>query len=679
MKLSPRIARYRKSLQISKFELSENDYLVVLAVLVGLGSGAGVWIFSGLIELFTELLRHDIPDLLPKSLGDWSVPLVLGASGLVVGTIIEKYVGQERHHGVTGILEKVITAGGRLQYRQLPAKALASALSIGAGASLGPEDPSVQIGANLGSFFGQRLNLHEERIRLLVAAGAASAIAAAFNAPLAGIFFAMEVFLREFSTGSFGVIVLASVVSSVFMQSVGGGESELGIQTYELGSLYEIPFYALLGVLAAPVAVAFMRIVYWNDRISHRINVSKSVLIAGAGVIVGTVGIFFPDVLGTGLETMDKVLNSDGGEFSINLLLALVALKILMTSLSMAGGFVGGIFAPSLFVGAMLGGAYGRVIAHFHTTANIGDPAAFAIVGMAALMGGVVRAPITAIILIFELTNDYRMILPILLATIICIAIAERWEPDGIYVRSLRKQGLKPLQGRDIDLMQIVTVKEAMTTPPPTIAPTATLTNLRDAFRDYHTKSLCVVDGDDFIGIVTLADLQTAFESHIADPLSVVVGDIFTNVVVTISPLEPVWRAIRNMTRGGYGSLPVVDEHNSHKLVGLLKRNDIMESYNLAIARKWEEQFIHSQARLHNLVDEDVLEVRIKQESPLAGQRIRHIKWPPGCVVASIRRGHKVVIPQGNTGLRAGDLLIVVIEPEHEPELFKLIGDSTEH
>lgn len=675
--MSRYLVRYRKSLQNSRFELSENDLLVLLSVFVGLGSGAGVWLFRGAIELLSEFIQNDLLNLLPEMFGDWGIPIILGIVGLVVGFIVEKFIGRERHHGVPGVLEKVITAGGRLHYWLMPIKALASILSIGAGASLGQVDPSVQIGGNVGSFCGQKLRLNEDRIRLLVSAGAASAIAAAFNAPLAGIFFAMEVFLREFSTGSFGVIVLASVVSSVFIQSVGGGDTELGIQTYELGSLYEIPFYAILGLISAPVAVAFMRLVYWHGDFRHRINIPKPALTGGAGVIVGVVGVFFPQILGTGLGTMDEVLNSGGAEFTIQLLVALVVLKILMTSISLAGGFLGGMFSPTLFIGAMLGGAYGRLIAEFDTTANIGDPAAFAIVGMAAMMGGVVRTPITAIMLIFELTNDYRLILPILLATVICIAIAERWEPDGLYARSLRKQGLQPLQGRDIDLMQIVTVLEAMTIPPPTIAPNATLTELRDAFRNYRTKSLCVVDGDDFCGIVTLADLQTAFESHIDDPHTVEVQTICThNDIVTITPHEPVWRAIRNMTRGGYGSLPVVDEHNRHKLIGLLKRNDIMESYNLAISRKWEEQFIHNQARLHNLVDEDVLELRIKQDSPLMGQRIRHINWPPGCVIASIRRGNKVIIPQGNTGLHAGDLLIVVIEPEHEPELFELIGQS---
>lgn len=261
--------------------------------------------------------------------------------GVIVGVLMKRFIGHERHHGVAGVMELVALAGGKLRYRRMPFKALASAISLGAGASVGPEDPSVQIGANLGSWIGQRIGLGDDYTRLLVAAGAASAVAAAFKAPFAGVFFALEVVLNSaFETRSFGVIVLAAVLSSAVTQAVDPA-AEIGPLFYTLGSPLELPLYIPLGVIMALVAALFMRVIDWQHHVlDTQMHLSRPVRTALAGVIVGVVGLAFPQILGAGRETINGVLRAEVF-YPLGLLVGLGLLKILMTAISVEGGFVG--------------------------------------------------------------------------------------------------------------------------------------------------------------------------------------------------------------------------------------------------------------------------------------------------------------------------------------------------
>ena len=231
------------------------------ALLVGLASGVGVWVFKRLIDLAC-LAAFDWLGVGLGRLGIWATILVPAVSGLNVGLIVQRFIGEERHHGVAGIMEAVAMAGGRLRYRRVPAKAIVAALSIGSGASVGPEDPTVQIGANLGSMLGQWLRLSDERVRTLVAAGAVGGIAGAFNAPGAGVFFALEIVLGELSGGAFGSIVLAAVISAVFTQAASGPEPVFHVPAYAFHSAWELPLHLGLGFFAGPVAASYIRALY---------------------------------------------------------------------------------------------------------------------------------------------------------------------------------------------------------------------------------------------------------------------------------------------------------------------------------------------------------------------------------------------------------------------------------
>ena len=368
---------------------------------------------------------------------------------------------------------------------------------------------------------------------------------------------------------------------------------------------------------------------------------------------------------------MTGVLN-DGGEFTIVLLLILGAAKLIMTAVSMGGGFVGGVFAPSLFVGTMFGAAFGRFVDTISPVPVVGDPQAYAIAGMAAVMAAVVHAPITAILLVFELTNDYLLILPIMLTTVICIYVAEHIEPHGIYTLGLKRKGIVLQRGRDLDVMQDVKVRDAMRLTSPTIPEGSTLLELRDRLRSLQTRTICVVDANRAMtGIVTLSDLQAAYERG---DNNLTVGDICSRDVVGVTPDETLGGALRKMGARDFSHLPVLEPGSNH-VVGMLSRQDIVRAYNLAIARKNEQQQIAEQVRLHNLTGAHVVDYLIRANAPVDGKPLREITFPPDSVIASIRRGGQLIVPHGGTVLRAGDTITIVASPDSAPAFEQLTGE----
>jgi len=642
--------------------LPENFKLLALATSVGLATGIAVWLFRLLIEFF-EITLDDLAAraLLGPVLGPSAIVLVLALSGLIVGLLIDRFVGDEKHHGVAGILESVAATGGQLRYTVMPFKAAAAALSLGAGASVGPEDPSVQIGANLGSFFGQQMRLSEAKLRVLVAAGTASAISAAFNAPVAGVFFALEVILGELSTTSIGVVVLSAVMSSAFTQGVEVGEPELGRLTYELGSPLEIPLYIPLGMILVPFAVLFIRSVYFQHDWWHRnIKLPRPLRTALAGALVGGAGIFLPQILGTGRESMRAILGGEA-QFAISLLILLAVAKLVFTGLSLAGGFQGGVFAPSLFIGTMLGAAFGEVVNMFVPARFAGDPQAFAIAGMAGMLAGVMQAPITAIILVFELTNDYRLILPIMFTTVVCTYLTEQIEPNNIYEYGLLRKGIRLNRGQDVDIMHGISVGEVMRQPAPTIYQGDSLLSLRNRLRAEHTHALCVVDEvGHLVGIVTLTDLQYAF-SDLEHREAYSVGDICTHDVVTTEPDVVLASVIDEMNKYDVASLPVIRPMTG-RAVGIVTRSGIMRAYRIAISQKMEMHYRIEKIRLDTLTGAHTHELLVMPESPIERKQLKEVEWPVDCVVATIHRDGRIIVPHGDTRIIPGDRVTLVAD-----------------
>lgn len=631
------------------------------ALLVGIASAAGVWVFKWLIELTRKLVFDGLGGRL-AGLGGWQVVLFPIIGGLVVGLITHFFIGEERYHGVAGIMEAVALVGGRLRYKRLPAKTVAAAISIGAGASVGPEDPSVQIGANLGSLVGQKLRFSDERMRALVAAGSASGIAAAFNAPIAGVFFALEIILGEIGGSALGVVVLSAVVSAVFTQAVTGPEPAFHVPSYAFGSVVELPFYLGLGLLAGVVSALYIRFLYLSkDLFEQRLKAPRWLKPAFAGALVGLAGVFLPQVFGVGYDTIGQILS--GETLGFTLLLALMTAKLILTPVSIGGGFPGGVFAPALFIGAALGGAFGDLIRQLFPMMGV-SPGAFAMVGMAALLAGAVHAPLTAILLLFEMTHDYRIILPLMFAVVVSLLLSERLTHNSVYTLGLQRKGIRLERGRDVDVLETISVGELMQTDPFTLQVSDTLAQASAALVDTRHHGAPVLDEDgNLIGVFTIQDLDRNEPDTWGRRT---VGEACTRAPMLAYVDETIGSALRRMSARDIGRLPVVERSQPQKLRGLLRRSDAIRAYDAALTRRAKLRHSAHQARLDALTPEKVLivEIKIQPGSEYAGKRLMDVAWPAESIVASLRRGRQVLIPHGGTILEEGDVLVVVAEPE---------------
>ncbi len=654
---------------LDRWEPSGWYVLGVAAILVGFTGGLGVWIFKQGIVL--AQLGFGIVGAGLKPYGVWTVALVPAIGGLIVGLIIHHFVGIERHHGVAGIMESVALAGGRLRYWRIPAKTIASALSIGAGASVGPEDPSVQIGAGLGSMFGQWFHLSDDRVRVLVSAGVAAGISAAFNAPIAGVFFALELVLGEIGGSALGVVVLASVVSAVVTQAIAGPQPAFGIPSYTYHSAWELALYLGLGLLAGPVAALYVRLLYISQDAFHAWHAPEWIKPAIAGVLVGIVGIFLPQVFGVGYSTIEEILK--GGLLTFGLMAALTIGKLICTPLSIGGGFPGGVFAPSLFIGATLGGAYGTVAQYLFPSLQIAPPA-YAMVGMAAVLAGSVHAPLTAVLLLFEMTNDYRIILPLMFAVTVSLVLSQSFQSESVYTLGLKRKGVNIERGRDVEVLQSITVGEVMQTEIVTLHDTDTINAASDILLHLRSHGLPVVNSaGELCGIFTVQDIERA-NSEGNQQYSV--GEICTHEVLVTYTDETLATALRRMSVRDIGRLPVVAHDNPRHIVGLLRRIDIIRAYDVALTRRAALRHRAHQVRLGAVGGVSVEEIAVEEQSLCVGQRVSEIAWPHDCVIATVRRGTRLLIPRGDTVLQAGDVLAVVAEGDALDTVYKICKNS---
>jgi CIC family chloride channel protein len=666
---------YRHTSWIDRLPIANERITDVIAVLIiGLGSGAGVMLFKAAYRWLNKLLFTDLGGWLHQW-GHWTLVLIPVLGGIVIGLMHHFLIAEERHHGVSGIMEAVALAGGRLRYWRAPLKILASVVSLGAGASVGPEDPSVQIGASLGSLVGQKLRMSDERTRMMVAMGAASGIAAAFNAPIAGVFFAIEIILGELTSAAFGLVVFGAVLSAVVTRAISGQNPAFQVPSYALRSPLELPLYIGLGFLAALVAVAYIRAIYWSQDWFHNSHLPVWLRPALTGAIVGAIGLFFPQIFGDGYGAIGDILF--GRNLILWVLVALLTLKIIATSINLGSGFMGGLFAPSLFLGAALGGAYGVVLRQFLPSLNI-QPSAFALVGMAAVLAGAVHAPVTAIMLLFEMTDDYRIILPLMFAVAISVFISQSLQSASVYEVSLLRKGIRLQRGRDVDVLQTLRVSEVMKEIPETVRLDTPLREASTLFTRHHVHGLPVVDGrGNLCGVIAVTDIERALEqdaTNIDKPLR----NFCMRELIVAHPDETVQSALRRMGQNDIGRLPVVDSVNPRKLVGWLSRVDIVRAYDLALARRSEVRHQVAQVRLGAISGLDVFEIDVESGSVLDGKLLSEVKWPEESLVASVRRGRRVTIPHGETRLQADDQVTVIAKPEDEAQIKALLNRQYE-
>ncbi len=392
---------------------------------------------------------------------------------------------------------------------------------------------------------------------------------------------------------------------------------------------------------------------------------------ASAGLLVGLVGVFLPHIFGVGYETIEGILQ--GENLGIALLLGLMVAKLILTPVSIAGGFPGGVFAPSLFIGATLGGAFGQLANQLFPQLGL-LPAAFAMVGMAALLAGAVHAPLTAILLLFEMTHDYRIILPLMFSVVISLLIAQRLQRDSVYTLGLARKGIRLERGRDVDVLETVTVAEVMQPVPFMLHEGDTLAKASELLIQTHRHGVPVLDAaGKLAGIFTLQDLNR-YESDTWQTR--IVGDSCTHQLIVTYPDESIGAALRKMGARDIGRLPVVARNEPDQLVGMLRRSDLVRAYDSALTRRAKLRHSAHQVRLDALTPEamQVVELAVEPGSACADKSLKAIAWPAGAIVASIRRKQQLLIPHGDTILRTGDILAIVTE-ESSLEAVQALGN----
>jgi chloride channel protein, CIC family len=566
-------ARFKRVL--TRLQNSGDLKIGAFVLAVGVLGGLGTVVFRDLIDA-VKWLFFGQTRFLAQSLGSWYVILVPAFGITAVAYIVNRWAIEAKGHGVPEVQYAVRKQGGKIRPRVAFVKILASALCIGTGGSVGREGPIVQIGATLGSVLGQIGSLPTELVRLLVACGAAAGISGTFNAPIAGVIFALEVVLGSFSGRAFGFIVVSAITSTAIRQAIMGDTPSFQLaEVFQLRSPLELPLYLLMGLLLGALAILFVKSVYFFEDFMEKIRAHRLLKAALGGLAVGLLGYFgSPFLFGVGYDGIDSALKN-GMAFKMLLLLAL--LKILATSLTLGAGGSGGIFAPSLFIGAMSGGAYGGVVNRLFPGV-CASPGAYAMVGMAALFAGAAHAPITAIVILFEMTNDYRVILPLMLATVVSYLFSSTLAPDSIYFIKLRRRGgLVPDQAPSSVLDHIL-VADAMATGPETVLSEVKISEFAKQLYGSPNRSFPVLDREGFlVGMVSEKDVARALRDGKSEGKAV--ADIMTRDLFTCTPQQNLRSVLENCKDRSFRKIPVVDPGDKRVLRGLLARENIFWAY----------------------------------------------------------------------------------------------------
>lgn len=416
------------------FALREDQLFLLLAVLIGIFAGLAVVCFRVAIE-WTQL---DLlgPSVSPPILRVLLVPTI---GGLIVAFLAIRVFPGSQGSGVNRTKAAVYIWNGYVPFETVIGKFVTCALAIGSGQSLGPEDPSLQMGAGIASKIGRSLSLSQEKIRLIAPVGAAAGLAAAFNAPISAVLFVIEEVIGAWSGGVLGAIVLAAVSSVVTMRSFLGADSLFRVPEFRVVRAQDLLAYAILGLVGGAASVVFLKwIAYAKPRIDRWPHWTRFLQPAGAGFLIGVIGIRFPQVMGAGYSVIDQAMH---GQFAWDLLLALAGLKILATGFSFLSGTPGGMFAPVLFIGAMLGGAVGTVEQHFFP-GLAGTIGTFALVGMGTFFAGFLRIPITSVFMVIELSGNYTAILPVMISTMVAYFISKRFQKVPLFEMLARYDGM---------------------------------------------------------------------------------------------------------------------------------------------------------------------------------------------------------------------------------------------
>lgn len=652
------VRRFRSSLTQTN-DLAQH---CLFAFGVGIVAALGAICFRWLIDFVHTVMYRDMPWSMP-------LPLLVGIGGLIVGLVVYFGARDAHGHGVPEVITSVMMRGGKISGRVALVKMVASAITIGSGGSAGREGPIVQIGAALGSQFAQMFKLPEKGMIMLVACGAAAGIASTFNAPLAGVFFALEIILGSFAVRTFGMVALSSVTSSVITRFFLGNYPAFQAPTYVPVHNTEYGWYLLLGLLAGVVGIMFTRSLYLVEDFFDLLHIPQWVKPAIGGVLVGIIAIWYPQVCGNGYESIIGALT---GSMNLRLMVLLIFIKTIATSLTLGSGGSGGDLAPSLFIGAVLGGAFGCMV-HAFVPGATAESGAYALVGMAAVFGATSRAPITAVIMLFELTSDYSLILPLMAATVVSVMVSGILDRESIYTVKLSRKGMDVWQrGQSSgDPMRSIPVSQVMTTEYSTVTADITIAQLAERFSATGYKVFPVVDNHGLLlGMLTSKDLEYAqmrnTDVNGDSPISILLSE----PCAFVCPDDSLALALRTMGRFTVGRLPVVDSADHRKLLGLIRRAEIVSAYNDATKPEGKKDW-----QVHTTAEADFMELKLSPDSAWNEVSLKDIPIPDTAVVVAIRRGQHTIIPRGHTNLCKGDVVVAYAQRDSRGKLRAMLSE----
>ncbi len=567
----------------------ENTRIIFIAAFIGLMAGVLNICFRTTVEFVDEVLLQEGRHLLNIHEGGWYLlllPLIPMTGMVLLIPLSLLFPGEVNGYGFTKFLRKVNLEGGYIRARTIVLKILSTALTIGSGNSAGVEGPIAQIGGALGSQVGQFFRVSGNRMKVYIAAGCAGGIAGMFNAPIAGVFFASEiVLLGTFEVNSFAALVVASSMSTVLTRAYYGAYPAFLIPEYTLVNPYvEIPLYALLAVIIGILAVFHIRIFYYVRDKYQQWNLHPLLKPITGALLIGIIGIFFPQVMGDRYDFIEDVLHGEGIAL---LLFALVFCKIFATAITLGSGGAGGVFAPALFIGAMIGGTFGHLANRVLPTMTA-DPGTYATVGIGAFLAASTHAPMTAIFLLFEMTGNYLIIVPVMLTAIIGTMVARTFNKDSIDTVDFSREGIDIHEGRETAVMKSLRVGVAMTEDVDYISERANLNQLFEIFRMAKRSFYFPVvdDSGRLTGIVSLQDIKNLIHSDYRDRVGQLVGTICNRNVIFLTHEDTLYTAMKLFDIKGIEEIPVVDDPQSKWVVGMLKRRNVIAAYNREVINR---------------------------------------------------------------------------------------------
>ena len=551
-------------------------------------------------------------------------------------------------------------------------KAVASAITIGTGGSVGREGPIIQIGAGLGSTIGQFFKVSSNRLKILVACGAAAGIAAAFNAPIAGALFAVEIILMDFAISNFSPIVISSVTATVISHHFEGNYPAFPVPAYHLVSPYELIFYLILGLICGLVSYLFIKTLYYSeDYFDNKFKFPPYLKPAIGGIGLGAIAIYFPDIMGTGY---DSIVTALSGQVIWYIALILIFVKVFVTSLTLGSGNSGGIFSPSLFMGVMAGSFFGYIV-HANFPEITATPGAYALVAMGGLVAGTTRAPLTAIIIVFEMTKDYNIILPLMITCIISLVISSLLSRESIYTLKLVLRNIHLKEGTDTNIMKDIRVKNVY-------SENFDFVNVSDNFNLVVNKIIRgkgnefpVLDsGGNIHGIISINDVKIHFFEKDTLKNLLIASDICNMYYESVALNDNCDTALEKMRQYDFEGLPVVENEASKKIIGMVWAKDIQDTYQKEIEKREMTTNLASsismkddRSNIHFMEGYSIAE--IEPPKSFIGKSIRelNIRKVYGVDVLSIntRSGKKdeiKAIPQADHVFTPDDLLVIAGE-----------------